>query len=137
MFDEHYSLYLQCFPDYPVTKALFDEKLCPEKGQLFERREGGKLTGFLLLHENSIPLLCVDSAHRGRGIGSALLQEAEDFATENGAKKIVHDCGPYYLLQGVPADFPEAVAFSENTAITRCGPAWIWLCPLGGSAPKS
>lgn len=111
--DKHeiYELYIRCFPEYPIREKLFMELLRPEAVETICTREKGKLIGFSMLHGNSISLLCVDAAYRGKGVGSRLLQRSEEHIYGTGADRIILGNGERYLLQGVPDDEYSAVAF--------------------------
>lgn len=114
---EYYELYMRCFPDYPTTPENFSTLLRPELAHIIERREDGRLLGYALVHDGSIPVLCVDEAYRGRGIGSGLLEECEGYIRSRGVRKITLGCGPHYLLQGVP-DVGDNVRFFEKRGYT-------------------
>lgn len=100
--DKYYGLYIKSFPDYPTAPETFSQLLRPDLGHIAQRREGGELAGYAIIHDGSIPMLCVDEKYRGRGIGSGLLEESERCLREQGAEKVTIGCGPHYLLQGVP-----------------------------------
>ncbi|MBR4888285.1 MAG: GNAT family N-acetyltransferase [Clostridia bacterium] len=114
MFQEIYALYSACFPNYPVTKELFDELLKPEKAHLITRYMDGRLVGFSMIHGASVSLLCVDEAFRNRGIGTELMGESEQYIHAVGGTRVILGRGKYYLLQGVPTDREEVVSFFKK-----------------------
>lgn len=108
----YYELYQRCFPDYPTTPETFQSILRPDLAHVIVHTVEDRLVGYVMVHDNSIPLLCVDEDYRGRGIGSTLLTKAERTISALGRHKAVLGCGPHYLLQGVP-DGP-AVDFFQH-----------------------
>lgn len=127
---EYYKMYMRCFPEYPTTPENFQSLLRPDLAHIIERREDGRLLGFALVHDGSIPLLCVDESCRGRGIGSALLEESECYLREQGAGNVSIGCGPHYLLQGVPQG--PAVGFFEKRGYTAEWSSINMALDLGG-----
>lgn len=100
--NEYYELYMRCFSDYPTAPETFSRQLRPDLGHIVERREDGELAGFAIVHEGSIPVLCVGEKYRGRGTGSALLEESEEYLRSTGIGRVSIGRGPHYILQGVP-----------------------------------
>lgn len=96
-----YELYERCFPENPVKYEVFCEVLHPEKAHIISRRASGRLIGFAMVHGSSLTLLCVREDYRNRGVGSAILKEAEEYIGKS-YSKIILGRGPCYLLQGVP-----------------------------------
>ena len=121
MDQELYQLYLKCFPNYPVTESVFCDVLKPEKAHMIREYREGTLVGFAMLHGNSIVLLCVDPLYRRQGIGSRMLEKAEQYIRMQNAEIIYLGRGRHYLLQGVPADDKETIAF-----LKKRGYAAVW-----------
>lgn len=113
-----YDLYIRCFPEYPVKKELFMSLLEPEKAVIFTEYDGEKLTGFSMIHSNSIALLCVDDIRRRKGIGGKLLAKSEEYIQNTNAEKIILGRGSRYLLQGVPDDKYSSVDFFRKRGYT-------------------
>lgn len=109
---DYYELYRRCFPGFPTTPENFDRLLRPDLAHIVERREDGRLIGCAFVHNGSIPMLCVEEAYRGQGVGSQLLAESEEYLRSLGSPKAVLGCGEHYLLQGVPEG--PAVKFFEK-----------------------
>lgn len=103
MIDKLHELYCACFPEHEVMRHVFIEQLQPEKAHIFAEYADGRLAGFAMAQVGSIPALCVAEEYRRQGIGSRLLESAEDYLRGCGAGKITLGAGPHYLLQGVPA----------------------------------
>ncbi|MCL2018672.1 MAG: GNAT family N-acetyltransferase [Oscillospiraceae bacterium] len=104
MYKEFFNMYNRCFPEFKMREGVFYDWLKPEKAHIIRNSEGGneKLTGFALIHGNSIALLCVDKKYRRRGFGSRLLKESEEYIKQKGADRIILGHGVHYVFQGVP-----------------------------------
>lgn len=133
--NECYELYMKSFPDYPTSPGTFQSVLRPDLAQIADCRDNGRLLGFALVHPGSIPILCVDLGHRGKGIGSALLAEGEQRLRSMGCSKVTIGCGPHYLLQGVP-DGP-AVDFFHKRGYTAGWTSINMELGLAGFDPAS
>lgn len=111
MYHELFELYLDCFPEYPVTEELFYNLLKPEKAHIIQRHIDSNLAAFSMIHGSSITLLCVADKHRKQGIATELLMASEKHIHESGSRHIYLGRGKHYLLQGVPANQEEALHF--------------------------
>ena len=99
---EIYGLYLRCFPGLYLDYEPFCRRLSlhsPATQRLLHR-EGDTLAGVCLTEPGAILLLCVDPRFRCQGIGSSLLQKAEELRREDGSLRL--GLGSSYLFQGVP-----------------------------------
>ena len=95
------ELYNRCVPAaWRVTEEAFDG--LTDGGRLFARYDGERLIGYALVRGSSLTLLCVDDRYRGKGIGSDLLNRAEDWAKSCGKSRLILGNGSDYVLQGVP-----------------------------------
>lgn len=122
------DLYNHSVPEtYRVTDEAFDG-LC-EGGELFTRYDGGTLIGYALIRGSSLTLLCVDEAYRHGGIGSDLLNQAEEWARSYGKKRLTLGYGSDYVLQGVPAE-KEDYRFFEKHGYTCTGYTYDMTVPL-------
>ncbi len=103
--------------DYFIKQVFFDENFDPSL--IFIAWEDEKVVGFLLAHKRKLPhasrgleenigfitLLCVDEKYQKRGIGRALLKEAEQKLQQKGATKIkAGGYSPHYVLPGACAE---------------------------------
>lgn len=113
-----YTLYSRCFPRYPVSAQLFEDLLQPNKAHIIRKHDGNQLIGFALVHKRSIALLCVEEGYRNQGIGSALLQKAEQHISRQGEEIVLLGRGKHYLLQGVPEDDEHIIRFFEKRGYT-------------------
>lgn len=111
-----YSLYTHSFPDYPVSEETFTE--ITAGAHVITRHDGDTLTGFAVVRDNSISILCVHEDYRRRGIGSSLLEEAESHIKQNGGTKITLGQGSRYIFQGVPEENPGTVDFFKHHGYT-------------------
>lgn len=79
-----YELFLQCFPEFPMTEEIFTKLLNIESCEIITHSENDVLAGFSAVSGNCIRLLCVQSEFRGKGIGSALLKKSEKIISDMG-----------------------------------------------------
>ncbi|MDE6132635.1 MAG: GNAT family N-acetyltransferase [Oscillospiraceae bacterium] len=86
MYTEIYKLFLECFPQFPMTENVFRRLLDIDNCQIITHRDGDKLTGFTAVDGNCIRLICVAPEFRGRGIGHVLMQKSEEAIVQNGFK---------------------------------------------------
>lgn len=110
-----------------------------EDNVIFEERDAqNRLVGAAVINQGTILMLCVDREFRRQGIGSRLLEKAEDAIRENGFEKINVGCGFDYLAPGVPTSkryfpaenerlYPE-VDETASDFFTRRGYAHSWDC---------
>ena len=110
------ALFRRNFPFAVREEATVLRILGDPGNRVFERRdEAGRLIGAAVARGGAIILLCVDAAHRRRGLGGALLAEAEAFIRAAGYGCVVVGAGDDYLIPGVPTSkryFP-----AENEAL--------------------
>ena len=105
MVEEFYDLYKKCFKDKSITFDEFEERLDFDNANVlcnFDKE--GLLNGFVVVRENHIGLLCVDPKDRNKGIGSLLLEQAEQMIEKNGYEKVY--LGYKVNKKGVVDDFP-------------------------------
>ncbi len=82
---------------------------------VIERRdEKNRLIGAAVVHNSTIIMLCVNKEHRGCGIGSALLLEAEEAIKAAGHAEVTVGVGFDYLTPGVPTSKRYAEAVNER-----------------------
>lgn len=113
------DLYNRCVPEsYRVTEEAFEG--LTDGGELFTRYDGDCLIGYALMRGSSLTLLCVNEAYRRQGIGSDLLNHAENAAKSHGKKRLILGHGSDYVLQGVP-DEGDVPRFFEKRGYVRTG----------------
>ena len=113
------ELYNRCVPEsYRVTEEAFEG--LTDGGELFTRYDGDCLIGYALIRGSSLILLCVDEVYRRQGIGSDLLNQAEEWAKSCGKKRLIVGHGSDYVLQGVPTE-ADAHRFFEKHGYTCTG----------------
>ena len=104
---ELYDLFRRNFPFTVREERKVLDILGNPDNRIFENRtESGALTGVCVVHKNTVYLLCVDEEYRGRGIGSALLTQAEKAVRDAGYPEIAVGAGETYLAPGVPTSVP-------------------------------
>ncbi|MBR4305793.1 MAG: GNAT family N-acetyltransferase, partial [Ruminiclostridium sp.] len=88
MFKEHYSLYKDCFPDYPLSYEDFSSMTDIDNAKVFEERKKDKLIGFAIVGKQNISVIAVDKNHRRKGVGEGLLKLSEEHLINSGIRKI-------------------------------------------------
>jgi len=119
--DDIYNLFCTSFPYYvhasQKVRALLENKAC----HTLVRRSGeGVLMGAAVVYKNTLLLLCVDVAYRGRGVGSKLLEEAEETVLRSGYSVMTVGAGEKYIMPGVPSDRPVVPEEGLSVCHTSC-----------------
>lgn len=98
------AIYNECLHFLKTDNDSFIERLgLSEKTICFFAYQHNKLVGYVIVDINSILLLCVSPFYQGKGIGTLLLGNAEEYLYKKGSDKVVLGCGTgKYLCQGVP-----------------------------------
>ena len=139
MENELFDIYRRNFPfavrdENTVRRLLSDAN----SRRIVERDAQNKLIGAAVVNKDALLLLCVDAKHRNRGIGSRLLENAEQTVKDNGYDKIVAGAGDDYIMPGVPTSrrwcdvenealFPELDEAASDFFIKR-GYIHAWDC---------
>ncbi|WP_044974778.1 GNAT family N-acetyltransferase [Ruminococcus sp. HUN007] len=84
---QFFSLFSECFPMLGTAGRVMEEKL--EGTDLLVRKSGSEITGFAAVDGNTVLLVCVHPEHQGKGIGSSLLEEAEEIIRSRGYDRAV------------------------------------------------
>ncbi|MDE6598680.1 MAG: GNAT family N-acetyltransferase [Oscillospiraceae bacterium] len=84
-----YSIFGECFPQLSIGEDVFFRLLDADNCRLFWYGDSGAPAGFSAVCGNCIRLLCVRPDFRGKGIGSRLLCESEEFIAQNGFDRAV------------------------------------------------
>ena len=98
----HYEIFAACFPELDLSKEAFETILPISAENVIERREKGKLIGYAVTDGNALRLLCVLPEHQGRGVGSALLNEAESRLRQAGETELIVGGTGSRLFIGAP-----------------------------------
>lgn len=103
MGNEFISLFHRNFP-LVVREESTVRDILENKGCHFieKRNDRNDLIGAVVLHGNTILMLCVDEEYRNRGIGSELLFAAEEVIKAAGFNEVTVGAGYDYLMPGVP-----------------------------------
>lgn len=117
---------------FPVRKDLFVQNSFEDvnvlkKGSFIAVDDNGKVIGFVVskkwqekmkvemdLKKGWIQVLLVDSANRGKGIGTLLLEHAETALKESGAEVIQLAGDPFHYFSGVPEVYPDVQRWFEK-----------------------
>lgn len=102
---ELYDLFRRNFPLVTREERTVRRILGDADNRIFEKRGAtGRLIGAAVVHKNTIYLLCVDEPYRRQGIGSDLLNMAENSIREAGYDLVRVGAGDDYLTPGVPTN---------------------------------
>lgn len=131
-----------------MSDALFREKFpeddgVPTGGALVARQSGeamGMVVSVLRAGDDAprgyIKLLAVAPEHRRRGIGSQLLQRAEELLAALGVEEIrIAESAPNYLTPGIDARCTDALAFFRRHGYESTGKAINMLVDLVDNRP--
>ena len=66
-----------------------------------------------------IQVLLVDSAHRGKGIGTTLLERAEADLKGNGVEEMQLGGDPFHYFSGIPDQYKDAQKWAEKHGYTK------------------
>ncbi|WP_462410674.1 GNAT family N-acetyltransferase [Neobacillus sp. Marseille-QA0830] len=124
---------------FPMTGELFkqnsfdDVNILPQ-GSLIAIDDHEQVAGFIVskrfkeripiqLNEETgwIQAIMVRSNSRGKGIGSALLREAESAFRESNCKKVFLGRDPYHYFPGVPLEYKETKKWFERRGYLAAG----------------
>lgn len=102
MIKEIYELYERCFPGIIRSRQHVEKMLARPENHIIKKEVDGKFAGVSVIHKNTIHLFCVAPEFRGRGIGSALLLESEEYIAGNGYEEVCFCDGDDYITPGIP-----------------------------------
>lgn len=139
MVQELFEIYERNFPFIVRAKEIVLQILHNEKNIMIEYRdEQNKLIGVSLINQNTILLLCVDTKHRNKGIGTKLLEKSENIIKNNGYNKIIIGAGFDYIMPGVPTnkryfdaeseDLYSGIDETASNFFTKRGYVHSWNC---------
>ena len=112
--EEYYDLFLDCYPDIVASEMHIKEVLSdPQNLFLGRRDEQGRLIAGIVLKQNSILFFGVHEGHRGQGIGTQLLAEAEEIVFELGMDEIKLFGASSQIMPGAPL-YPGVKVFFEK-----------------------
>lgn len=103
-----------------------------------ERNAPGRLIGAAVVNQNTLLLLCVDAEYRNGGIGTGLLEDAEQAVRDSGFDTIAVGAGFDYITPGVPTSrrrfdseneelYPELDRAADDF-FTKRGYVHAWEC---------
>ena len=97
-----HSLFSASFPELEVSPSAFSHLLEWENADISTFEAEGKTAGCAVTQGNALRLLCVLPDYQKRGIGTALLRQAEQRVRDSGAKEIVIGGSGTHLFVGAP-----------------------------------
>ena len=100
--DRHHEIFRRNFPFIVREEGEALRILQNPDNHFFDEYDGEELIGTALVHKNTILLLCVDEPYRKRGIGTKLLQAAEQAVRKSGYESVTVGAGEEYLMPGIP-----------------------------------
>ncbi|MCR4886967.1 MAG: GNAT family N-acetyltransferase [Clostridiales bacterium] len=113
-----YEIFSACLPRIPVGEKAFEQLAELGDARVLEHRENGETVAFAAVKGDAVRLLCVHPAWQRRGIGTALLRQAEDAVRAGGEKEIWVGGYHSHLLIGAPDD---ARDFFQRRGYERVG----------------
>jgi len=102
MINEIYALFRKELPDILIGDEAVLNNLSDEDNHFIYRKEQDKLIAVSVINTNAIYLLLVDERHKGKGIGTSLLKESEEYVKAQGYDRIKLGVGKDYIIPGVP-----------------------------------
>jgi GNAT superfamily N-acetyltransferase len=108
-----YEMYIQNFPDYYVSESFFNEAMS-HHDIITEKDSHGEVIAFAAVFRNSLSLICIAEEHRGKKLGSKLIDIASDKMRAEGYDTIFLGRGLYYIFQGVAESYTGAAEFLEK-----------------------
>lgn len=121
MTDTFYALYRACFPQIIRSEETVRRVLSLPGNQMLLDKDGDKVIAASVTHENTVLMLCVLPAYRGRGIGSRLLAQTERQVRLAGYDSIQFCDGVDYITPGIPLYQGNQAFFSKRGYIHSWG----------------
>lgn len=97
-----FDLYTACFPGIIREAATVERILSLPENHVIVKEQDGKAIAAAVINKNVVLMLCVLPEKRGQGIGTALVQEAEDYVRGQEYEEIRFCNGPGYITPGIP-----------------------------------
>ena len=113
-----YLLYKECFPGVIREEQKVKMILSFPENHVIVKEENGEPAAAAVINRNTVLMLCVRPTFRGKGVGSALLAEAEAYVKAQGYNEIRFCDGPEYITPGVP-DYEGVWPFFEKRGYTH------------------
>lgn len=114
---ELFEIYQRNFPLIVRDENTVRRILSNENNRIIEERDAQhNLIGAAVINKDALLLFCVDEKYRNRGIGSRLLESAEQLVKDCGYDRLVVGAGFDYITPGVPTS--KRWFDSENEALT-------------------
>lgn len=139
--------------DFPLREALFkqnsfDDVNVQVNHSLIALNDEDEVVGFIVvksfeeseivdMHAGTgwIQALLVDSAYRNQGIGSKLLEQAEQFFQSKGKEQILIGRDPFHYFPGVPTEYKEMCQWLEKKGYKKENTEVDLTCTYGEDEP--
>jgi GNAT superfamily N-acetyltransferase len=102
MVNEIFKLFKSVLPEIIRSEETVMKILRDEGNRFITHREDGRLAGAAVINDNTLCLLCVETAFQRKGIGTDLLKQAESYIAARGFDKVILGAGKDYIMPGVP-----------------------------------
>ena len=103
MMNKHYELFRRNFP-FIVRSDDEAFKIINDSNNKFIdlTNENDNLIASSIINKNVILMMCVDKEYRKKGIGTILLNKAEEYIASKGYDNVIIGVGDNYLMPGIP-----------------------------------
>lgn len=99
-----FVIFRKCFPELGMPMKVFSNLIGPDISRILYETSEEKPTGFSVIRNNSIVLICVDPDYHDNGIGSRLLVRSEELIKKAGYDTAVLGRNPYSFFMGAVID---------------------------------
>ena len=118
MLEKLFDFYKACFPGIVREDGKVKRILSFPENHVIVKEENNEPAAVAVINKNVVLMLCVLPVYRGKGIGSALLTEAEAYVKAQGYDEIRFCNGVEYITPGVP-DYDGSWAFFQKRGYTH------------------
>lgn len=83
------GIFCRCYPQFKMSEERFKRLMINDGVHIITHGENGETAGFAIIESFALRLICVNPGYQRRGIGSALLKEAEKYIAGKGFDKLI------------------------------------------------